>query len=293
MSYIQMCVSICCVLCFCPDINIKTKDGFTALHFAARHLPRSTDTEEKEGQSDALSTSRLVVHSLLQAETIYHCRPTQVAVKSSQGITPLHMACSRGNFPAVEEIVNHDASCISVPDNHGDTPLHEACLQGSVKIVKLLIEKGADLSAYNNDYEIPLHVACKEGHVDIVKELLKPGHGDVKSMIAARDNEGNSCMHLAVESGVFETVKVLLLLRADPNAKNTDDVYPIHIAAAQGYTEMAGALLQYNSEVKNALDGELRTPLHHAAMHDQEPMIKFLMQKCVQNTTNTYIRTSS
>ena len=280
--YFLLCIGCNDIVCkfHLSDTNVKTRDGLTALHFAARHLPRSSDTAEREGLSDALSSSRDVIRSLLQAHKTHSgCKPTNITIQNPQGITPLHMACSRGNLPAAEELVRHDCACVNVADYHGDSPLHEACLQGNVHIVKILLDNGADLTATNKDYEIPLHVACKEGHVDVVKELLKPGRGDVKSMVSARDNEGNTPVHLAVESGVFETVKVLLLLKADPNAKNEDEVFPIHVAAAQGYTDMAKVLLQYNDDVKHALDNELKTPLHHAAMHDQVPMIKFLMQK--------------
>ena len=263
----------------CPDTNVKTKDGFTALHFAARHLPRSADAEEKEGRSDARSSSRLIVRSLLQAHINYSCKPTNVAARTSHGITPLHMACSRGNLPAVEELIEFDKTCVNETDKYAYTPLHEACFQGNTKIVQVLLDRGADVTACSRpDFETPLHVACKEGHIDVIKELLKPGHGEA-SLVSARDHRGNTPLHLAVESGVFEAVKVLLVLNADPDAADTHGIHPVHLAAAQGHTSIAELLLKYKEEVKNALDGELRTPLHHAAMHDQTEMIKFLMQK--------------
>ena len=161
----------------------------------------------------------------------------------------------------------------------GDTPLHKACRHGNAETVKILLDKGATIDVGNKESTTPLHVACKEGHVDVVKELLKPGRGDVKSMIAARDHAGNTPIHCAVKSGVLETVKVLLSLRADPNVKNIDGIYPIHVAAARGYTDIAEVLLQYCNEVKDALDGDLRTPLHHAAIHNQVPIIENLLQK--------------
>ena len=262
------------------DTNVTTRDGLTALHFAARHLPRTSDVVEREGQSDAFSSSREVIRMLLRAHIDHPgCSETSVTLKNSpQGMTALHMACSRSNLPAVEELVAYHSNC-NESDIHRDTPLHEACRQGNLKIVNVLLDSDADVTAKNKDREIPLHIACKEGHTDVVRELMK--RGDKNSMVSARDNEDNTPIHCAVESGVFETVKLLLLLGADPSEKNIniDGIHPIHVAAAQGYTAMAKVLLQYDDEVKDALDGEQRTPLHHAAIYDQVSMIKFLLQK--------------
>ena len=91
------------------DPNVRTKDGLTPLHFAARHLPRSSDTvTEAKGASDAKSTSRQVIQLLLRADgesvggqAIVH------GAKDNQGVTPLHMACSRGNVPAVQELLKY------------------------------------------------------------------------------------------------------------------------------------------------------------------------------------------
>ena len=283
---VRVCVCVFVCVWVCPftfnsflDTNVTTRDGLTALHFAARHLPRTSDVAERKGQSDAFSSSREVIRMLLRAHIDHPgCSKTLVNLKNSpQGMTALHMACLRGNLPAVEELVAYNSNC-DESDIHGDTPLHEACRYGHLEIIKILLDKHATIDVRNRESAIPLHIACKEGHADVVKELLKPGRGDVKSMIAARDHTGNTPIHCAVESGVLETVKLLLRLKADPDVRNIDGIHPIHVAAAQGYKSIAEVLLQDHDKVKNALDGELRTPLHHAAIHNQVPMIEFLLQ---------------
>ena len=202
------------------------------------------------------------------------------ALSSPQGLTDLHVACSRGNLPAVRELVVHcSAVDCNFTDILRDTPLHKACRHGNPETVKILLNKGATLDVCNMESAIPLHVACKEGHTDVVKELLKPERGDVKSLIAACDHAGNTPILCAVKAGVFEIVKFLLSLGADPNVKNIYGIHPIHVAAAWGYADIAKVLLQCHNEVKDALDGELRTPLHHAAIHDQVSIIKNLLQK--------------
>ena len=46
---------------------------------------------------------------------------------------------------------------------------------GNVEIVRLLINKGAELEACDTDHTPPLHTACVKGHVDCALELLNAG----------------------------------------------------------------------------------------------------------------------
>ena len=61
---------------------------------------------EREGTSEAKSTSRQLVKLLLLADgNTMGSQAIDVGAQDSQGVTPLHMACSRGNVPAVQELV--------------------------------------------------------------------------------------------------------------------------------------------------------------------------------------------
>ena len=172
-----------------------------------------------------------------------------------------------------------DPNGVNVQDNHGDTPLHETCIRGNLTIAKELLNHGADVDIRNDDDEIPLHTACKEGFVEIVKEILRRNHGRAKELVESRDNTFNAPMHLAVESGDLETVKVLLLYRANPSVQNDTEVVPMHIAAGQGYIDIARVLLECDDFCKDLLDDEQQSPLHYAAKNNQVAMIKFLISK--------------
>lgn len=52
------------------------------------------------------------------------------------------------------------------------TALVEASKQGHLKIVKILVQKGADVKIHDNE---PLRVASKHGHLEIVKFLIDNG----------------------------------------------------------------------------------------------------------------------
>ena len=164
-------------------------------------------------------------------------------------------------------------------DNHHDTPLHEACNSGNLAIVKELLNYGADVDILNDDEEVPLHMACKEGFVEIVKEILRRNHDRAKELVEAQDNTKNTPMHFAVESGDLETVKVLLLYKANPSEPNDNEVVPMHLAAAQGYIDIARVLLDCHDFCKDLLDDQQQSPLHYAARNNQVSMIKFLISR--------------
>lgn len=57
-------------------------------------------------------------------------------------------------------------------DTDGQTPLHRTCHRGQLAFVKLLVENGANQHIQNKDGWYPVHLAGYYGHCDIVKYLL-------------------------------------------------------------------------------------------------------------------------
>ena len=170
--------------------------------------------------------------------------------------------------------------CVNVQDSHGDTPLHEACICGNLTILKEMLEHGANVDIRNDDEETPLHTACKEGFDEIVQEILHWKTDGAEALLEAYDDEFDTpIMHLAVKSGDLKTVKVLLDFKAPPSKPDHDKVVPMHIAAAQGYVEIAKELLRSNGLCKNCQDNQQQTPLHYAARANQVAMIDFLINR--------------
>ena len=62
------------------------------------------------------------------------------------------------------------ATNINVGDDDGDTALHYACMQGELKVVRLLLLKGA-IQKPNNNGATPLAYAKEHGRRTIIKLL--------------------------------------------------------------------------------------------------------------------------
>lgn len=95
-----------------------------------------------------------------------------------QGNSPLGIASFCGNVDAVEAILktlstnDEMNSAINKPNDKGCTPLWLACRTGNAKMVKLLLDAGADLSLKNEENISPLEVAEKHKKDDVA-EILK------------------------------------------------------------------------------------------------------------------------
>ena len=261
-------------------------DDLTPLHFSARYTPRIVDEAEEQlesvGEENAekvtiFSSSKKAVQFL-----VHNCH-VDVNCKAQYGISPLHLACQRANYPAVKALLESKYIDVNIPDDNQDTPLHEACLSGDQRIVELLLqrmkEENANLLLQNDEKQTPLHVACSEGHTEIVKLILQYGFQQRKDLVSAQDNEFSTPLHLACENGNEEIVRILLLNGADIHAAKDEEISPLHLAARHGFIKVATTLLASGLKIINILDAEQQTPLHFAAQFNQSEMVTFLLEK--------------
>lgn len=90
-----------------------------------------------------------------------------------EGRTPLMIACTRGNlFDMVLTLLNLGANINAYqPGSHGGQPLHQAAKLGLDRTVFLLLSRGADPLAVNDDSLTPLDLARNRGHLSVVRMI--------------------------------------------------------------------------------------------------------------------------
>ena len=94
------------------------------------------------------------------------------------------------------------------------TPLHLAALYGQPKVMRLLVEAGADVDAYDARGNTPLLIAAEQRRTDVVMELIKLG-ADVNRKKKPRFA---TPLHAAVLRMDMGSVVALLTAGADVNA---------------------------------------------------------------------------
>lgn len=128
---------------------------------------------------------------------------------------------------------------VNTRDGQGQTPLHIACQSDSVDIVTMILDAGADVTTCDEDDNAPLHSACDSSSDEapaIVQVLLARGAG-----VSPRSADGNTALHLAVQTGNVKVVDALIHAGADVNARNEDDETPLQLADGDEIQEMLKA----------------------------------------------------
>ncbi|MEI7831623.1 MAG: ankyrin repeat domain-containing protein [bacterium] len=102
-----------------------------------------------------------------------------------------------------------------------------------------------------------IHFLADNGFIDDLKTLLQTNPG----LLEATADEGQTPLWYAVFSGHTETVKYLLSLGADANARGGDYKWtPMHVAALKGRKDLVDLLKAHGGD-ENAKDITGETPL--------------------------------
>ncbi|EFJ35515.1 hypothetical protein SELMODRAFT_141633 [Selaginella moellendorffii] len=123
------------------------------------------------GQSKEEQLYQAVQHANHTAVKTLRRDGTSLEWTDKDGRTPLILACTRSElFDMVITLLNLGASIKAFrPGSHGGFPLHHAAKRGLDKTVILLLSRGADPLAVNDDGQTPLDMARSRGHVSVVR----------------------------------------------------------------------------------------------------------------------------
>lgn len=184
--------------------------------------------------------------------------------------SPLHYAAAYGRIRVVELLLEKGAN-VNITNEGGETPLHYATKHGHTKVMEILLENGADVTQKGTGCGTPLQWAARNGQVNAARILLDAG-ADVC-------NKGTSseCLPLidAVGSDQIEMVAFLLSKGANVNAKASYNRTPLFIAVCRRNVELASLLLETGAEANIMSNG--RTALIASVLNDDVKMTELLL----------------
>jgi len=123
--------------------------------------------------------------------------PNLVNAYSEDGFGPLGLACFFGHFDVAEYLVRAGASINSRSHNRlKAAPIQSAAAGGYRKVVKMLLDHGADPNIREQGGYTPLHAAAQNGDEEMIRVLL---YGGADLTIAS--NNGKTALDLAIEAG--------------------------------------------------------------------------------------------
>ncbi|XP_014238153.1 serine/threonine-protein phosphatase 6 regulatory ankyrin repeat subunit C-like [Trichogramma pretiosum] len=224
---------------------------------------------------------------------------------NGEGLTPLHLICANGYdvddllkvfLRICDELATktNQPMCIDPRDREGNTPLHLALkYNGDVwdakKLIQLLLDRGADPSAANNDGSTPLHFICRTyRHNDLLEIFLVMVDEKNRLLdIDARDEWGDTPLNLALRCGNTTEAKLLLSRGADPTVVDSRGSTPLHSICGSDYdrsdvVELMFEVCQrtYNRTLEvNTRDGEGKVALNLALERGNASIAELLLRK--------------
>ncbi len=146
-------------------------------------------------------------------------------------------------------------------------PLQEAAQSGHISIVKLLLDRNAEI---NKD------ILFKVRHFQIIKYLLKRG-AELKST----DSKGNTLLLKECERGNLEKVKYLTKhSNPDVSGKNKREQTTLHLACGTNSLKTVKFLIQHCDANVSTKNSKGQTPLHLAcAEWNNLEIVKFLIEE--------------
>ena len=204
--------------------------------------------------------------------------------ESSKGYSPLHLAVGSNDEEQVEKILKSDKKDNMINalggGDFGHTPLHLAAAKGRLKLMRMLIDAGADVNAYNKVGETPLTACAVNGQTLAAEMLIKHG-ADVEKPGELR----RTPLLQAAIAGSTQIVELLLAKGANIEARDSErESNSLHLAAYFGNNDVIKVLLDRKPDLINSLSSFGRSALHAAAMAGRLETVKLLLERGIDHT---------
>ena len=160
------------------------------------------------------------------------------------------------------------------------TDIFEACRKGDRELVETLFKTDPDI-IHVTDIKgyTPLIIAVYNNQPNVVEFLLQHG-----ARTETHDQVGNTALMGVCFRGYKEIVSMLLDAGVDVDQRNHQGATALTFAATFGHLEIAEMLLKKGADI-NARDVRGKSPLDHAIIQENEPMIRLIEQYKTSNST--------
>jgi ankyrin repeat protein len=161
----------------------------------------------------------------------------------------------------VQALLNNNSIELEKQDKNGRTPLYIASTRGFAKVVRLLVDAGANVNG--NDL---LHTVSYFGHKDVLEVLLSVDGINVN----AKQRDGSTPLHYALTYGHLGAVEALLEHPTiDVNGDSKDTLVPV---AEKRLPPLHEALYHNNWDIAKALINHPKIDLEVIGMHNSTPL---------------------
>lgn len=176
-------------------------------------------------------------------------------------------------FNKASDLLNRGAD-IDAFNSYGETALISAASYDDIDAMEYLIEKGADLEIKENGYsgDTALIVAAQSWETEAMELLI--AHG---ANVNAQNNYGDTALLSIYHEGGYEMAELLLQNGADVNIKNNEGFTVLmQVAGLSGYMETIKLLLSYDADIY-ATDNSKNNAIFYAEEQGNSDIVQLLL----------------
>lgn len=175
------------------DVNKKNKWAWTPLHYALGSDQETDKLCPKPNRERTMAVVKLLVEA-----------KANINAGDDHDLSPVYLALY--DLELLKYLWEH-GGCVDVGSAYrGKTPLHWAIIYGCpLEVIDFILKHGGRINEYDGDGNAPLHHAVQNKDLKIVKYLVEYG----ANINLAREEEGETPLDLAEEAELPEIVKYL------------------------------------------------------------------------------------
>ncbi|NXE22433.1 NFKB2 factor, partial [Ardeotis kori] len=206
------------------------------------------------------------------------------ASQDENGDTPLHLAIIHEQTAVIKQLIEVIVSIpsqqiINISNNLQQTPLHLAVITKQPQVVQLLLQARADPTLLDRYGNSLLHLALQAGDEEMLRMLLAHLGSAAPYLLRLPNFHGFLPVHLAVKAKSLACLDMLVRKGADVNAvERQGGRTPLHLAVEMENLNMATHLVKKLGADVNSRTFAGNTPLHLAAGLGSPTLTKLLLK---------------
>ena len=143
-------------------------------------------------------------------------------------------------FRILQALVKFKVELNTIEAKNGVPPLHMAVQAGNYKLIRYLIEEGADPNFFSKDDTTALMNAAKYGHIKLMAWLIRNG-----ALLRIKDKMGRNVLHHAAMWGQTRSALFLLRCGCDKRIRDNDKLTAGGLAEERDFPVTGQAIMTF------------------------------------------------
>lgn len=238
----------------CEFLRAKDERGYRVIHYASERMDNSIPFLEV-----------LINHG------------ANLADKTSDGMTVLHIACKNGNVKLCQFCLSKEPDLLNIEDCNGWNAMLFASFYGNKSVISFLRKNYREVCITSGTTSVNiLHLACLSGNSSLYIELQKA----YPEITREKDNEGRIIAHYAARGGNKKILKMLITSKWVSEELKVS-IYPrniLHIACLYSDRRIVNLIISEYPFMLHEADNEGYNAAHYAAFGGNVSVMRLLME---------------